>query len=77
MTQANQILDLKVRALSKLDQDVLKTKLREQEMVLKVLQKTYRKPKPALIAELPTLLDLIKVDKQVKNKRFNQQLTVH
>lgn len=77
MTQANQILDLKVRALSKLDQDALKTKLREQEMVLKVLQKTYRKPKPALIAELPTLLDLIKVDKQVKNKRFNQQLTVH
>jgi DNA gyrase/topoisomerase IV subunit A len=77
LTQANQILDLKVRALSKLDQDALKTKLREQERVLKVLQKTYRKPKPALIAELPTLLDLIKVDKQVKNKRFNQQLTVH
>lgn len=76
LAQANQILDLKVRALSKLDQQALKTKLKEQEKVLKVLLKDYKQPKTKLINELPELITLIHTDKRVKEKRFNQQLTV-
>ena len=46
--QANQILDLKVRSLSKLDQGVLKTKLADQEKVLVTLQNSYKRPKKKL-----------------------------
>ena len=77
LEQANQILDLKVRALSKLDQSALKAKLREQESVLKGLNFDYRHPKKKLVKELPDLLTLIREDTRTKDKRFNQQLTVH
>ena len=77
LEQANQILDLKVRALSKLDQDALKAKLREQESILKGLNFDYRHPKKKLVQELPELLTLIREDTRTKDKRFNQQLTVH
>ena len=44
-TQADQILDLKVRQLSKLDQDALKEKMREQMLQLKALEQKLRQPK--------------------------------
>jgi DNA gyrase/topoisomerase IV subunit A len=44
LEQANQILDLKVRQLSKLDQDVLKEKLKKQQDWLKSLQTKLKKP---------------------------------
>lgn len=77
LQEANQILDLKVRTLSKLDQDALKVKLKEQQTALKSLQNQYKRPKTKLINELPELLELIKTDTRTKQKRFNQQLTVH
>lgn len=76
LEQANQILDLKVRTLSKLDQDALKLKLKDQEKSLKVLQTFYKYPKKKVVEELPQFLDLIKVDVRSKEKRFNQRLTV-
>lgn len=43
--QADQILDLKVRQLSKLDQDALKEKLKEQIAQLKDLERRLKQPK--------------------------------
>lgn len=77
LEQANQILDLKVRALSKLDQDALKVKLKEQVSVLKELQGQYKRPKAKLVAELPSLLAYISADRKAKVKRNDQKLSVH
>ena len=75
--QANQILDLKVRALSKLDQDALKARLRDQEKAMRELQSAYKRPKAKIKAEFSDLLKLIEMDKRSKAKRFSQELTVH
>lgn len=75
--QADQILDLKVRMLSKLDQDQLKQRLKEQQATMKGLQADYKRPKRKIIGEFNQLLRLIEQDKQVKNRRANATLTVH
>ena len=75
--QANQILDLKVRALSKLDQEVLKARLKDQEKAMRVLESAYKRPKAKIKAEFSDLLKLIETDKRSKAKRFSQELTVH
>lgn len=74
--QADQILDLKVRNLSKLDQSQLKSKLKDLKARMKELQGFYKKPKTKIKSEFPQLLSLINEDMKAQSKRDNQELTV-
>ena len=74
--QADQILDLKVRNLSKLDQSQLKSKLKDLKARMKELQGFYKKPKTKIKSEFPQLLSLITEDMKAQSKRDNQELTV-
>lgn len=60
--QADQILDLKVRQLSKLDQDSLKKKLKEQQTHLKELKDWLSKPKKKVMSDMTSVLDAVKRD---------------
>lgn len=74
--QADQILDLKVRNLSRLDQSQLKAKLKALKVRMKELQGFYKKPKTKIKSEFPQLLGLIEEDQKAQNKRDNQELVV-
>lgn len=74
--QADQILDLKVRMLSKLDQADLKVKLKSQEDRMAVLQSYFKKPKAKIRKELDSLVELVNQDLKTKHKRSNQALSV-
>ena len=74
--QADQILDLKVRNLSRLDQSQLKSKLKALKARMKELQGFYKKPKTKIKSEFPQLLGLIEEDQKAQNKRDNQELVV-
>ncbi len=74
--QADQILDLKVRNLSRLDQSQLKAKLKALKARMKELQGFYKKPKTKIKSEFPQLLGLIEEDQKAQNKRDNQELVV-
>lgn len=74
--QANQILELKVRQLSALDQKALKVKLGEQQKYMKILQGWFKRPKAKVLSEFKDLMALIEVDAKIKAKRVNQTLEV-
>lgn len=74
--EANQILDLKVRTLSKLDQTELKKKLKEQQLVLKDLKYKYSHPKETIINDLDGVVDLITLDSKMRDKKLEQELKV-
>jgi DNA gyrase/topoisomerase IV subunit A len=61
--QAKQILDLQVRRLSKLDQDSLKLKLKEQEKHLVQLQTWQKKPKTKVKGDLANVMLAIEADR--------------
>ena len=60
--QADQILDLKVRQLSKLDQDAIKAKLKEQQTHLKQLQGWLAKPRSKVATDIHAVMDAISKD---------------
>lgn len=66
--QAVQILDLKVRQLSKLDQEQLKVKLKEQESHMTQLRAWLKAPKPKIITDAKQVLDAI-----VKDRKFETE----
>jgi topoisomerase IV subunit A len=74
--QAKQILDLQVRKLSKLDQDALKAKLKEQQAHLKQLQVWLKKPKSKVLLDLARMRDFIAKDRSFQHKEDTQELTV-
>jgi DNA gyrase/topoisomerase IV subunit A len=61
--QADQILELKVRQLSKLDQDTIKKKLKVQEDHMKQLQVWLKKPKQKIIADTESIMAAIQKDR--------------
>lgn len=75
--EANQILDLKVRSLSKLDQSELRAKLKTQEAEMRTLHGYYKAPKQKIITEFASMVNLVEQDAKSKDKRANQSLTVH
>lgn len=75
--QANQILELKVRQLSRLDQSQLKEKLKEQKARMTELQGFLKRPKSKIKSEFKSLYDLILMDRKNNDKRKNQSLSVH
>lgn len=74
--QAKQILDLQVRRLSKLDQDQLKEKLKEDKKHLKQLLVWQKKPKSKVLLDLEHIKDVINKDRQFKIKDETQELTI-
>jgi topoisomerase-4 subunit A len=72
--QADQILELKVRQLSKLDQDSIKAKREEQRMHLKELQGWLAKPRQKVSADTSRVLEAINKDikfEESKNKKMS------
>ena len=68
-TQADQILDLKVRQLSKLDQDSIKAKLKEQQAHLKELQGWLAKPRGKVIKDTERVLEAINKDRKFEAEK--------
>lgn len=73
--QANQILDLQVRKLSKLDQDALKAKLKTQQGELKTLNGYLKAPKRKIAADMDNAMALIVADREYSKKVNSQKLT--
>lgn len=74
--QADAILDLKVRKLSKLDQQELKQVLKQQQQYMGQLKQYYKRPKAKIISEFAQLKQLVDSDLQQKAKRLQQKLVV-
>lgn len=74
--QARQILELRVRQLSKLDQDALKLKLKEQRQFLRQLEAWAKRPRAKIKADLDGVLEAINKDRNFKDKVDNQKLTL-
>lgn len=71
---ADKILELKVRQLSKLDQDAIKAKLKEQQAAMSQLKTWMAKPKAKIIADSKAILDCIERDRKFeadKDKRMS------
>lgn len=62
--QGNQILDLQLRRISKLDQSAIEKTLKEQRVVLKQLKLWLSKPREKIILDTQEVLDAIKKDDQ-------------
>lgn len=77
LEQAKQILELRVRQLSKLDQTALKQKLKDQLVVLKQLKARKANPKPAIVENLAGIMALVNKDRVVDGKRRTAKFTVH
>lgn len=60
--QAQQILDLQLKKISRLDQDSIKDQLKEQKLFLIQLGKWLEKPKPKVAADMQLVLDAIQAD---------------
>lgn len=70
--QADLILDLKVRQLSKLDSDKLKLKLADQQEFLKQLRAWYKAPKPKVAADLQDALEAVRKDRNFEAAKGNK-----
>jgi DNA gyrase/topoisomerase IV subunit A len=62
--QAQQILELKVRQLSKLDHNNLKAKLAEQKKELAILQGFLKKPRPKVVSDCQNVMAAIERDRK-------------
>lgn len=67
--QANLILELRVRQLSKLDQDQMKSKLKDQQAHLKVLQGWLAKPRPKVISDTERVMESINKDRKFESDK--------
>ena len=74
--QAKLILDLKVRQLSKLDQDALKNTLKEQEAFMKQLKTWQKNPKPKIKEDILRAVALAKNDKKNSDSQKDANYTV-
>jgi DNA gyrase subunit A len=67
--QANQILDLQLRKISKLDQTPIQEKLKEQKLQLKRLSSWLAKPRDKVIEDTQQVLEAIKQDQQFEVRK--------
>ena len=74
--QAKLILDLKVRQLSKLDQDVLKQTLKNQEADMKQLKTWQKNPKPKIKEDIIAAVELAKKDKIMNEKQQQNEFAL-
>lgn len=76
MDEANQILDLTLRKLTRLDQDAIAEKRKEQLAFLKQLEKWKAKPKPKMIDDIDTALAAIVADRKWYASKDSEKLEV-
>jgi DNA gyrase/topoisomerase IV subunit A len=76
LEQAKQICDLQLRKISKLNQNEYKSKLKEQQALLKQLQAWQKKPKEKVLLDVLRVRDLIVKDQTYQDREDNQELTV-
>jgi DNA gyrase/topoisomerase IV subunit A len=74
--QAKQLLDLPTRRWSKMDQEQMKVKLKEQEAQLKQLKLWEKKPKAKILADLSTLIPAIEKDRTFEAGKAQQKLKI-
>jgi len=74
--QSQQILELKVRQLSKLDQSEIRQKLKDQQMHLRQLQAWLKKPRSKVALDIDKTLECIQRDRDVVTKRETRKLQV-
>lgn len=73
--QANQILDLQLRKISKLDQSAIKEKLKTQQAHLKQLVQWTSKPRAKVIADFDQVLVAIEADRKFESDK-SKKMTV-
>ena len=76
LEQADQILDLTLRKLTRLDQAAIDTKRKEQVKFLKQLREWLAKPKRKVLLDIEAAMQAIKADRDYADNRKNQTLTV-
>lgn len=76
LEQADQILDLTLRKLTRLDQDALKSKLADQEKFMVQLNKWLKAPKKKMITDMDKAMEAIVLDRVHKEKQDKQKLTL-
>jgi DNA gyrase subunit A len=74
LDQANQILDLTLRKLTRLDQDEIIAKRKTLVAELKVLEGWLKNPKPKMIADIKTALEAIEADRKWYASKGDQKL---
>lgn len=74
--QADQILDLTLRKLTRLDQDTWKAKLKDQETFMVQLNKWLKAPKKKMITDMDKAMEAIVLDRVHKEKQDKQKLTL-
>jgi len=74
--QANQILDLTLRKLTRLDQDLIEQKRKEQLAYLKELEKILAKPKKKVSADIDKALEAIAADRKYYASKDKQELSL-
>lgn len=72
--QAKQLLDLQTRRWSKMDQDAMKDKLKEQQAFLKTLQGHQKKPRAKLLGEMESLTAAVVKDRAFEKSKAEQKL---
>ena len=72
--QADLILELKVRQLSKLDQDTIKAKLKDQELFLKQLRSWFAKPKAKILEDTNHVLESINKDLKFQSEKNREMV---
>ena len=76
LDQANQILDLTLRKLTRLDQEAIEAKRKEQLAELKQLEKWRKNPKPKMIEDTDKALEAILADRKWYASKDKQELTL-
>src|SRR6185503_7526270 len=77
LEEANQILDLTLRKLTRLDQDEIANKRKAHATELKQLEKWLAKPRLKMIADIQVALDAIEADRKWYAAKGNQKLELH
>lgn len=72
--QADQILELKLRQLTKLDQDELKVRLADQIKFMEQLNKWLKSPKKKMVADIDQAMEAIIADRAYAIKQKTQKL---
>jgi DNA gyrase subunit A len=73
--QADQILDLKVRQLSKLDKEAMQKTLKDQEEFMRCLKQWYAKPREKVASDFDLCLTALAKDRKYENTK-DEELSV-
>lgn len=76
MFEAEQIMEIKLRTLGKLDQGDWKTKIKDQKLHLAQLEQWQKKPKKKMLLDIDVAMKSIEADREFIKKQRTQKLTL-